>query len=844
MGLTDKLRIIRDDYVKTLKVIDETIVEVESSDLHNENQSLRISNDQLSKELDSLKDSINILREQNSNLRLKLNEQILDEKINILKISRNKLVTYFNREKSSALDRLTAFEVSAKSRIGRLQGVADKISAQEGALIKEKLDLVQNELTIAYKEHCARVEEEHSALIKETDLRLKGFKEEPLDEETVIKRMKQTRFEMNIGLYVPITIGIILILIGIGIFAYWQRSNINNFVKSGSIFLLGIILLGAGEYLFRKQKNFFFQGVIGGGVAVLFTGVFLGYFVLNVFRVFGSYNLLAALFLSVLVSAYAVIASLRYNSKTVITYGLIGGYLPFLTYILTTGFSGNAFYYAMGYLLFLNSAVLVISFRKQWFLLNYISFFCNLPSIVYLAENSPVKVIGVVYIAIAFIMYLSIILLYPLTNRKSLGGFEVGLLALNTVFTGLEINILLNDMGLGYLNGYLAIVFCLLFAALGYICDRLIKKERITILLFYITSVAFSALAVFQQAGVAWVTLGWMIEGIILFMVGHYKRIRIFERSGLTIIGICAGFFFFLELVYGSWLGLFQVRFFDLKYFTVVSSLTSVFIIYQIDMIKARINPVSTTGKDIISFKYLTIVNLYIALIYFAVRGFLELRLHINGYPRHYLDGFYSVTIAAIVSIVYGMSLELLKKYIGDKMVTVFKTIFMIAGSLFSFGLIFRNLNNVDNPFMRYISIAVLLGYLVLAVFTIRHLLRSLYINYHFNLEFYPVIIGITAVFYITLFSAIQISIDNVSLLISFIYLIMAVLFIVFGFIKKFIYIRFAGLFLAFLSLLILLINVFTISNTPVKILSTMLFGFIIIGISFLYQHIHKKLGN
>ena len=109
-----------------------------------------------------------------------------------------------------------------------------------------------------------------------------------------------------------------------------------------------------------------------------YGAIFYSYFGLN--KLIG---LEAGLVLSVLVTAITVGLSLRYDSPVVCGLGLVGGFLPFLTYAGALGMTGHACLAAMGYLFFLNLAVLAISFVKQWNRIGILSFLLHMPALVF-----------------------------------------------------------------------------------------------------------------------------------------------------------------------------------------------------------------------------------------------------------------------------------------------------------------------------------------------------------------------------------------------------------------------------------------------------------------------------
>jgi len=65
---------------------------------------------------------------------------------------------------------------------------------------------------------------------------------------------------------------------------------------------------------------------------------------------------------------------------------------------------------------------------------------------------------------------------------------------------------------------------------------------------------------------------------------------------------------------------------------------------------------------------------------------------------------------------------------------------------------------------------------------------------------------------------------------------------IAYGFIKRYIHIRFFGLGLILVSLIILFINIFRVANIPGRIGAFFGFGILLLLISYIYQNVNKKI--
>ena len=117
MDLAEKFKQLKNNQQKLLKEYEDAIEETESSIILVENEKLKKQLIKHNEFLKKLKEEHHKLLNENQNLKLSLNEQIIDEKLKIIKISQNRLNLFFKREKLQNTDRLTYFEQKTKKYI-------------------------------------------------------------------------------------------------------------------------------------------------------------------------------------------------------------------------------------------------------------------------------------------------------------------------------------------------------------------------------------------------------------------------------------------------------------------------------------------------------------------------------------------------------------------------------------------------------------------------------------------------------------------------------------------------------------------------------------------------------
>ena len=150
-------------------------------------------------------------------------------------------------------------------------------------------------------------------------------------------------------------------------------------------------------------------------------------------------------------------------------------------------------------------------------------------------------------------------------------------------------------------------------------------------------------------------------------------------------------------------------------------------------------------------------------------------------------------------------------------------------------------------PAGEFLALLVLILFNILAVFNIRDLIRNLAMWHKekiswWSWEYLPVGVGVYLLGNLTAVLIIQFHLESAGLYFNFAYILLALGFISYGFIKRFAYIRWLGLGLILFTLTKLFL--FDLSYLPTfsKIVAYFGFGFILLAISLLYQKIQSLL--
>jgi regulator of replication initiation timing len=117
MNILLKLKQQRLDHQKSHVALTKLLAEIESLDLIHENNQLKTENDKLRESIKKSQAEISQVQQKNYKLKEALTEQIIDERLSIIKLSRKKMGTLFINSENSNQNRLSVIEKRYKKEI-------------------------------------------------------------------------------------------------------------------------------------------------------------------------------------------------------------------------------------------------------------------------------------------------------------------------------------------------------------------------------------------------------------------------------------------------------------------------------------------------------------------------------------------------------------------------------------------------------------------------------------------------------------------------------------------------------------------------------------------------------
>lgn len=803
-------------------------------DYISENDTLKTALADKDAKLDKLERDVLTLSKENKELKNSLYEQLYNEKIAILNLVNKKVDTYFISQTNSEFNRLKNFEIESKRRIDEIKEslIYYRINSEDEIFRHlNGLEQLRNEKIAEAREAIAN---KSRAYEEEKNREYGSLRNEKLSDEEMKGALKKNNIESLIGLNILNKVGILFLIVGVIALMQYTYLQVTDVFKGIMVFVIGTLLLICGELLNQKKANVFSLGLTSAGVAILYIALFISYFELNIITMY------PALLLCIMVTGFSFFLSQRYNSQTIATFSLIGGYLP----VLTISYNMSLVYSAMIYFMILNLLSLMISFRKKWSITTIIGFGLNVIATSYimgltmfssLLKNKGIhgsEIITTIYIIFTFLIYSLIPIMGTYYNKEKLGRIDFVVILLNTYISAVFLYIAFTIMGLVDFDGLLTIIFAILYACFGKLVEYKLPEEKRVKVLFYLTSFAFAVLIVPLQLGVVWLSLGWLVEGVILIVYGVFRDEKVFRKYGFIAAGLSLFSFILIDIPNDIWT---YGWLFAYKYFAI--TLASIIIIGAYSYKKKMYD------RGILRLKYCSYLNVWFFMIYMVVAKLsriIENSIYESNININYLIASLSIVLGFLIAYAVPKI-----KVLSDKGMDV---IAMIIYSISIFWLLILNMisspvvGDGGNMGVFIVGTAVLVIINILSILAFMDFIKYITLKIKQGIEWYPLFVSMYFVLILTQNLIMQYDLKNSNFIISVIYMILAFSWIAFGFIRRYSYMRRFGLVLSFMAIVKLFIIDLSFLTKGYKIISYFIFGVSLLAISFVYQYYNKQI--
>jgi uncharacterized membrane protein len=325
---------------------------------------------------------------------------------------------------------------------------------------------------------------------------------------------KEGNLEENIGGKLFAKIGIAALVLGVSFFLKYAFDQ-GWIGETGRVIIgiiIGVSLLVIGEKTIRKY-SLYGQITSGGGIAILYLSIFAAY------SFYGLIGQLPAFFFMMIITAIGIILSLRYDAISLIMVSTVGG---FFTPILISSGENNQFG-LFSYILLLDLAILVISIFKKWRWLNVVGFVGTLIIFEAWAERfySEEQLFSTMFfLTLFFVVYSISSLIYNLVKKEKSTGTE----QLLTVFSATVYFI----ASYGIMNGnyhsfmgFFAVILAIYYFLWAYLTKEMTPEDENLYNFLAFLTVGFVTLAIPIQFEQNVITIGWIIEAMVLILLGQ-----------------------------------------------------------------------------------------------------------------------------------------------------------------------------------------------------------------------------------------------------------------------------------------------------------------------------------
>lgn len=326
-------------------------------------------------------------------------------------------------------------------------------------------------------------------------------------------------------------IGIAVLVIGIawGVKYAIDENLINPLTRIVLGYIAGILILLTALRL-KKNYNGFSAILLSGAMASLYFTTFVAYSLYSLFPQ------TAAFALMVVFTAFTVFAATVYNRQEIGVFGLVGAYaVPFL---LSDG-SGRV-EILLGYMSIINIGVLVLSFKKNWNILNHVAYALSwlIFGIWFLDQYDREKhqTIALVFSFLFFITFYISLMAYKTVRKEAFGVVDVIRLLLNSFIYFAIGYAIISDIDKGSWLGLFTLGNAVVHFVFSYIVYTNQQVDRKLFYLLMAMVLCFLTIAVPVQLEGNWVTLFWSAEILLLFWIGRMKEVRFYEYLAMAMI--------------------------------------------------------------------------------------------------------------------------------------------------------------------------------------------------------------------------------------------------------------------------------------------------------------------
>lgn len=364
---------------------------------------------------------------------------------------------------------------------------------------------------------------------------------EPLPGTSVSDPNRMEHLEADIGKRWITWVGVVALFFAV---AFFVKLAINNGWLTHSMqivlgIVFGLILLIAGDRAIRRGMRPLGEGLLGGGLAMIYVSLFAGF---ALYHLFGAQTAFAAM---VLLTIAGLTLAVLHDAMMLFFLALIGGFLT--PVMVSTG--QNARDTLLAYLLLLDLGVLAVAYFKRWRAVDLLALAGTWALFAGWFANfySPAQLIpALCWVGAFYLVFLVLPFTYHLHYQAPVTVERFILTNVNVVISfTYACYVLMPDQRT--MLGFVALAISASMLAMGSLTRWRVRDAQAAFFGFIALSVAFLTLAIPLQLRANGVMLAWAVEGPVLLYLGYQFRYFPVRIGGMIVLALTVGRLFLVS---------------------------------------------------------------------------------------------------------------------------------------------------------------------------------------------------------------------------------------------------------------------------------------------------------
>lgn len=334
-------------------------------------------------------------------------------------------------------------------------------------------------------------------------------------------RRKDVPMEFAVASQWLLRIGILIFLFGGYFFIRYSidRGYLGPAGRVALSTLAGALMIAGGLHLFGRKYQLLGQGLVGGGIALLYFSLYAAGSMFDPPLV----SMPVAFAGMAFVTLVSATLSVRYRSILIAVLGLLGGYLtPVLLSTGTKNFPG-----LYSYLLLLGFGMLGVSWKRQWPILVWLAFACHTAlvwtSLATFYKDPADFTLVMAFLAAFFLLFSTSIFIYNLATKTVASMLElIGLLLTATFFFGFGYWLILRTWPGQYeYAAWLALALCAYYVVHVTVLQQRGVHDRGLQTIFLGLGAIFLSITLPLLFSKGWLTVTWSVEALVLLWMSR-----------------------------------------------------------------------------------------------------------------------------------------------------------------------------------------------------------------------------------------------------------------------------------------------------------------------------------